>query len=771
MHSCKRLLTLIILFVLFFFSIESSGGVFTVTNTSNSGAGSLRAAITNVNASTNVSNSIIFNISIPNPNYNSTTGVFTITLTSALPELKKSRVLIDGYSQITFAGNNNTATFRSLTTVGTGPDGLVGTGDDVSFLPINGAEIQIIANYTPRATRKFTITGDTNIVRGLAFVNMRLVFKGNNEGLIEQCTFGINAHSFTDPGAANRITNIISGAGSSTDEGCLEVYDSTRNLIIRNNLFAYAYQRGIYFIDANWNYNLLIEGNEIAYTNRGDGFVGGSIEMAPVYRTAVQSPNDSTSARYFVRKATIRNNVIHDCAGTSAGYENCIEINIKDGSFNVAQTTGRIDSLKIENNTIYRGNVGITMARLILPTFGNQIINNVIRDNRGQGVLLNTELSSSYPVRVAMKTNAMYNNGGLGIDFAPNNILSGVSAGSVNTNDNGDVDVNFPNDGLNFPIIFLAGYVGSDLELTGTSQPGVTVEIYLADNNIAFTPTYATSPATIPPGFTSPLGINGYGEGRQLLYSFTEGDINDLETGTRTYNDDGTGILGARTENRWRVIIPAASLPSGFNLGWRLTSTATNSDGSTSEFGPSPRLIVLPFETGIEFDVKKQGEQAVAACKLPEAYKYKQVTVETSDNRVLWIPLFGIINTASTNLQYVQHKPANGIHYYRLKMVDQNGAVSYSAVKALQFNTSLQPLLVVYPNPSNGNFQLNLPVDFAGKKLIMQVHDMKGALIYFTEAHFQAHQQLQMGLPAGMYRLSFVNKQNAQIQSTFINIQ
>ena len=64
-------------------------GTFTVTNTADSGANSLRQAILNSNA-TPGSNTIAF--SIPG------SGVQTITLLSALPAITNS-VLIDGWSQ------------------------------------------------------------------------------------------------------------------------------------------------------------------------------------------------------------------------------------------------------------------------------------------------------------------------------------------------------------------------------------------------------------------------------------------------------------------------------------------------------------------------------------------------------------------------------------------------------------------------------------------------------------------------------------------------
>lgn len=82
----------------------SFSAVFTVTNTADSGAGSLREAINSANANPMDADSIKFNIPISDPNYNATTGVFTITLTSALPLVQSISVVVDGTSQ---PGNTN----------------------------------------------------------------------------------------------------------------------------------------------------------------------------------------------------------------------------------------------------------------------------------------------------------------------------------------------------------------------------------------------------------------------------------------------------------------------------------------------------------------------------------------------------------------------------------------------------------------------------------------------------------------------------------------
>jgi len=71
---------------------------YTVTNTNDSGAGSLRQAITDANATTTVDDTIAFNIS--------GTGVHTITLASGLPTITDT-VIIDATTDDSFAANGN----------------------------------------------------------------------------------------------------------------------------------------------------------------------------------------------------------------------------------------------------------------------------------------------------------------------------------------------------------------------------------------------------------------------------------------------------------------------------------------------------------------------------------------------------------------------------------------------------------------------------------------------------------------------------------------
>jgi len=90
-----------------FISILLFGTDYYVTNTNDSGPGSLREAIIQTNSSPIGIDAIIFNLELSDPNYNSETGVWIIDLLSALPMISYPSVSIDGSSQQTYIGNTN----------------------------------------------------------------------------------------------------------------------------------------------------------------------------------------------------------------------------------------------------------------------------------------------------------------------------------------------------------------------------------------------------------------------------------------------------------------------------------------------------------------------------------------------------------------------------------------------------------------------------------------------------------------------------------------
>jgi hypothetical protein len=81
---------------------------YTVTNTNDSGPGSLRQAIIDAN-NTPGQDTIAFNIPKTDPGYSASDGVWTITLSSLLPTLTGGNTIIDGATQTANQGDANPA--------------------------------------------------------------------------------------------------------------------------------------------------------------------------------------------------------------------------------------------------------------------------------------------------------------------------------------------------------------------------------------------------------------------------------------------------------------------------------------------------------------------------------------------------------------------------------------------------------------------------------------------------------------------------------------
>ena len=74
-------------------------------------------------------------------------------------------------------------------------------------------------------------------------------------------------------------------------------------------------------------------------------------------------------------------------------------------------------------------------------------------------------------------------------------------------------------------------------------------------------------------------------------------------------------------------------------------------------------------------------------------------------------------------------QPLKGMNYYRLKIVDDNGAVSYSGIVALLNAVKGFDIISIAPNPVVGdNFKLNVTT-VQSAKMDITIIDMQGRLV------------------------------------------
>lgn len=393
-------------------------GPIMVTNTADSGTGSLRAAITAANAANG--NSVIqFNIPRTDAGFNGT--IFRIRVATALPALTKDGTIIDGSTQTVATGDTNPFGPEIVidgSAATSGADGLVinSTGNVVRALVIsnfiNGNGLRLGSNSRGNSvTNCFIGTEETGRAAAGNRTGIRIE-GGSNSNIIGGATISANVIS-GNLGDGITITGL--GSDNNTVTGNIIGLDSTQS--------------------------------GAALPNLGDGIeISGSAKANVIGSIGIGNTISSNMGNGILITGldTLGNRVTGNAIGTSG--------------LNLARGNGRngiLISDGANNNTI--GDIGA---------------GNIIAFNGGDGVAVGVGAAAVTTVRNRISRNSIFSNNGLGIDLGDN---------GVSNNDSGDGDLG-PNNLLNFPVLTNVNVVGTAFTLTGTldtlSPNTMTVEIY-----------------------------------------------------------------------------------------------------------------------------------------------------------------------------------------------------------------------------------------------------------------------------------------------------
>ncbi|MFK7813151.1 MAG: beta strand repeat-containing protein [Maribacter sp.] len=518
----------------------------TIVNTNEDGQGSLEQFIVNSNALDASSLDIVAN-SIFNPAAGEDTSIFMIPPTSdamgrtadvnfasgyfdilissgnPLSPITGSTTVIDGRTQTSYSGDTNAGTIGS---------GGTAIGTSGTLLPsFELPEIQVHRDQGD----VLQIQGDNDVIRNLA------VYASNRTAIL------------FDDGSGSTVSNSLLGvnaigANAGNVRYGVEIEGtSVTNLFVTENYIATTGNAGI-FVNGGTG-SKTIQGNHIF--DIGDNPCDLAIDIR----------NGSSGV-------LIQNNLIENTQGvgiksTGPGGVNILENTITGSGQNTSNCAGNPEHYGIS-----------------LIGSNSQMVNNVIYDNGGAGLVLNGSSTSGNLI----SQNSFYNNGingdALGID---------LNSDGVTINDTGDADGG-PNGSINFPIIETAYKSGSNIVITGWSRPGATIEFFLTDIN----------QGTATAG-DNQLGLSvDYGEGQVFLASVIEGGGSDTNSASSLYLDDDSN-----TDNTNKFTF-TFSVPSTIILGDDLTATATIAN-ATSEFSPFSKLRAFTIITNrrITHRVKK----------------------------------------------------------------------------------------------------------------------------------------------------------------------
>lgn len=525
-------------------TFNSHAAIFTVSNTNDSGIGSLRQALNDANT-TPGTHSIVFNIPLTDVNYNASQGVWKITPLSTLPIIMRSNLTIDGSTQTLNQGNTNNYGPELLL------DGNHLPGADFAFNLYNVSGVLIKGFIIGRFTIGISING-TN-----CFNNS---IKGNYIGCNYNASDTLSNNNGIEILGAH--DNFI--GGSTTEE---------RNIVSGNR------HVGIRIANAK---NNIIKGNYVGLNRLGNAallnYDGISIEGTSKYNiiggyTANErnyiSGNDAYGIPVFGTGCNY-NRIIGNYVGTditgSIAIPNTYGVLFDDGaSFNVVggyepgagnllsgnsgygvflYNPGTQQDSVIGNliGTDKNGTAALPNGNGVVidgPTFKHFIDSNVISGNLQNGIVLHlagtdnnvmirnkigTDIGGTQPigngldgvrlgegprynkVGLSGKGNIIAYNGGNGITvmtaaelyntFSENSIWGNAKIGidlypeGVTLNDAGDYDTG-PNDLLNFPDIKNISYNSGtgitsisgimDYEINNGPE-GIKVELFKSDN-------------------------------------------------------------------------------------------------------------------------------------------------------------------------------------------------------------------------------------------------------------------------------------------------
>jgi hypothetical protein len=423
-------------------TIHFSPPYFQVTNTNDSGPGSLGQAILDVDSYAGPNAVIDFNIPTTDPGYQSTTGAFIIKPTSALPTLTDA-VVIDGYTQPGASPNTLTIGDNAVLKIvldgsqAGAVDGLVIAGGNSTLRGL------VIDNFGYGTGIYITGGGNDAVVGNFIGTDATGVASGaNNNGLLIYSSG--NTVGGTTPGDRNLISGNNSGLPDSADGG------------------SQPGDRGIYLGNGN-----LLQGNYIGTDRSGTSALGNGL--------GIEAGSNSTIGGLTATPGTGAGNLISGnivFGIDRAGNQNLIAGNLIGTTATGLAALGNGAGIHLwgNNNTvggttagarnIISGNTGPGGAGVINAAIDIENVTGVVLAggsyNLVEGNYIGTDISGTTSLggQTGIIIAGAYNTIG-GTTAAARNVISGNNSFGIQINNNGPFDINFGN-------VVQGNYIGTD---------------------------------------------------------------------------------------------------------------------------------------------------------------------------------------------------------------------------------------------------------------------------------------------------------------------
>ena len=177
--------------------------------------------------------------------------------------------------------------------------------------------------------------------------------------------------------------------------------------------------------------------------------------------------------------------------------------------------------------------------------------------------------------------------------------------------------------------------------------------------------------------------------------------------------------------------------------------------------------VVLPV-TIIDFTAQKNNESVLLKWYATYETNFKKYEIEKSSNAADFYKIGEVAGQNLANYSFTDNKfPSSNTVYYRLKMLDIDGKISYSKVIPFHLNANFSNA-IVYPNPTKGKLTVRLSTSVTERSSLI-ISDLSGrVIIQQSLTSNQAAIDIDVSkLPVGRYFIK-INTGNTLINQSFV---
>lgn len=256
---------------------------------------------------------------------------------------------------------------------------------------------------------------------------------------------------------------------------------------------------------------------------------------------------------------------------------------------------------------------------------------------------------------------------------------------------------------------------------------------------------YDITPASNPNTATATITLYFLQSEFDTYNTAMAGTVNDLPTGPadatgranlRITQFHGTGTTPANYTG-WGGVGPSAVLinPGLANVIWNATLNWWEVSFSVTGFSGFYATGLISYSLPIQlesFTGSQQGADILLNWLVSEETNLSHYEVETSSDAIHFTAIRNVTATNKRNYSLSYNAPANGLQYYRLKIMDDDGKYVYSNVIAIDVHNLLSSIQVS-PNPFRSRLKLEVEV-LKRTNTLVTLTDLDGRILLKQQA-------------------------------------